>query len=157
MKVLGYTRNAQDVTNVILNIAQREGQIVHGARATNVQLPKHLRRQTEDYDIYTKNPEAAAKKLAEKLNKQSKNGYKVVKGLHKGTFKVKDKKGKTIVDYTQVTKKPSTVNVLGVKYASREYAKRKIQKLLRDETKAFRREKDMETFEKLKESERSVF
>ena len=157
MSLLGTTRTNQDVVNAILNMAQKERQIVHGARATNVQLPPHLRRQTKDYDVYTKNPESAANRLAEKLNKQFGNGFKVVAGAHKGTFKVKDKSGETVVDYTQVTKRPSSKVVLGVQYASKGYAKRKIQGLIRDESKAFRREKDIETLAKLKAAEMSVF
>ena len=152
MTILGYTPTKQDIVNAILNKAQKERQIIHGARAVNIQLPPHLRRKTKDYDVYTKNPEKHAKELANELNKKFKNGFKVVKGKHKGTFKVK-KNDETIVDYTQVTKHPKTINQLGVRYARTDYAKRKLRKLIRDETKAFRREKDIETLEKLKRGE----
>lgn len=152
MKLLGTYRGELDIRKAVLDMAQKKKQIIHGARAVNKQLPPHLRRKTVDYDVYTKNPEGSAKQLAIQLNKEFGNGFTVEKGIHKGTFRVK-KNGEVVADYTQVTKHPSSVNKFGIKYAKTGYAKRKLQKLIRDETKEFRREKDIRTIEKIKQAE----
>ena len=149
MKLLGTVKSDLDVRRAVLDMAQKKKQIIHGARATNQQLPVPLRKKTVDYDVYTKKPEQSAKELASKLNKEFGSKFKVVQGLHKGTYKVK--KGKeTVADYTQVTKRPKTVNKFGVQYAKVDYAKRKLQKLVRDEKTAFRRDKDLDTLNRIK-------
>ena len=87
------------IRGTILREAEK-GQIIHGAMATNVQLPGYLRKQTKDYDIYTRKPRKNAVEMAKKLNKRlGSNRYEVVKGRHKGTYKVKTKNGDTVIDY----------------------------------------------------------
>src|SRR6056297_334153 len=110
----------------------KKNQIVYGQQSINSQLPTHLKRKTVDYDIFTKNPRRAAEELTEKLNKQNSN-YKVVKAKYGRTWKVKNKEGETVVDYTRPGRKPRTKNILGVKYADLEYSKRKAKKILRNE------------------------
>jgi len=157
MALLGTTRTKQDIANAILDLASKKGQVVYGAQATNIHLPSHLKKKTKDYDILTKKPEKAAQELAKRLNKLYGNGFKVEKAKYSKTFKVKDKFGKTIADYTATTKKPKTKLVLGVKYASKDYQKKKIKKILKDEASSFRWEKDVETLRRLRESERKIW
>ena len=45
---------------LVLNTAQKKGQIVQGTRALNPQLPPRLQRETEDYDVLTKKPKKSA-------------------------------------------------------------------------------------------------
>jgi len=154
MKLLGTVRNKYDIRAAVLDMAQKKKQIIHGAQATNKQLPVNLRKKTVDYDVYTKKPEQSAKELAKKLSKQFKKKFEVSPGVHKGTFKVKDDKGETIADYTRVYRKPKTVNKFGIEYASTGYAKRKLKKLVKNEATEFRRDKDLDTLERIRKGER---
>jgi len=88
--------------NIIRDEASKRGQIIHGTRALNQQVPAYLKRKTEDFDVYTKEAKSAAKRIVAKLNKISrKEEFEVVPGIHKNTWKVKSKSsGKTIADYT---------------------------------------------------------
>ena len=153
MNILSYTQDKQGIANAILDMAVKEKQIIYGARATNIQLPKHLQRKTSDYDILAKSPEKSAKELVEKLNKRYGDRFKVEKGKYERTWKVRDiETGRTIADYTKTKgRKPKTKNVLGVKYANIDYSKGKVKKMLKDESLEFRRDKDIETLRRIKE------
>jgi hypothetical protein len=143
---------SQKTKNIILNLASRKGHVVYGQRAVNQQLPSHLKKKTVDYDIYTKQPERAAKELLKKLG----NGdFEIKKAKFGRTWKVKNKKtGETIVDYTQPGRYPKTKNVLGVKYAELSASKRKIGKILRDEESKYRWDKDIETLKRIRQGEK---
>lgn len=143
----------QPARNIILDLANKNKQIIYGQQSINQQLPGYLKKKTKDYDIYSKNPEKAAKLLASKLNKQNGN-YKVVKAKYGRTWKVKDEKGETIADYTQPGRYPKTKNILGVKYADTEFAKRKIKKILKDEKSNYRWEKDKDVLDRIKQGEK---
>ena len=155
MNLLKTTKSKQDITNAILELASKRKQVIYGAQSTNIQLPRHLRSKTRDYDILTKKAEQSAKELVKKLNKEYGNEFKVVQAIHKKTFKVKDKKGKTIADYTQTTKKPKSKLILGVRYAELEYQKKKAKKILKDEASRFRHDKDIETLRRIKSGEKA--
>jgi hypothetical protein len=58
----------QNIKNIILNKASKEGQIIYGARAINRQVSTPNRKETNDYDILTKRPEKSAKELVSQLN-----------------------------------------------------------------------------------------
>ena len=153
MKLIGTVKSDLDIRRAVLEMAQKKKQIIHGARATNQQLPTPLKKPTKDYDIYTAKPEKSAKELAKRLNKEFGKGFEVVPGAHKGTFKVK--KGKeTVADYTRVYRKPKTINKFGIEYAKTEYHKRKLQKLIKDERMGFRRNKDLDTLRRIREGGR---
>ncbi len=139
----------QSVKNLILELASKRNQIVYGQRSINVQLPQHLKRKTEDYDIFTKNPKGAAQELADRLNKMG-NGYTVKKAVYGRTWKVKDKEGNTIADYTIPGRKPKTKNVLGVKYADLEYSKHKAEKILRKPEAKYRWHKDEDVIKRIR-------
>lgn len=141
------------VGNTILDLASKNKQIVYGQQAINQQLPIYLRKKTKDYDIYTKEPEKAAKELLKRL-KMNNGEYEIKKAKYGRTYKIKDKKtGETIVDYTQPGRYPKTKNILGVKYADTDFAKRKIKKILKDESASYRWEKDKDTLERIKKGE----
>jgi len=155
MKILGYVRNEQDIKNAVLDLAQKKGQVIYGARAINKQLPSHLRRKTKDYDVLTKQPKKAAEELAKRLNKEfNSDEFKVTRAAYEKTYKVK-RNGESIADYTRTTKKPGVKKILGVKYAKSDYIKRKIKKTLKDESSSFRFDKDLDTLRRLKEAENS--
>lgn len=151
MKFLKY-KDKQDIDNVILELAQKNKQVIYGQQSVNVQLPSKFRRKTNDYDILTKKPKQSAERLADRLNKKFKTDeFKVEPARYNKTFKVKDKEGKTVADYTLTTKKPKTKEVWGVKYADIKYQEKKLKKILKDESSSFRHDKDMDTLKKIRE------
>lgn len=143
------------IRQTVLDMVQKKGQVIHGARAINVQVPAHLRKKTKDYDVFTKNPKKAARELVETLKRRLGNGkkFEVKKGKHKGTFKVKSN-DETIVDYSQSRRPIKSKNILGIKYKAISTIKRGTQKLVKRKGLEFRREKDISTLERIKEIER---
>lgn len=146
--------NSLWLRGIILRQAEK-GQVIHGARATNVQLPTYLRKKTKDYDIFTPKPKKSAVEMAKKLNKAvGSSRYEVVKGKHKGTYKIKAKEGKTIIDYTQLKGKPKTKKIYGIEYHDIKAIKRKVKRLIKKPETEFRREKDISTLQRIQEIER---
>jgi len=141
------------IREVVLDMAQKKGQVVHGTRALNEQTTTYLKRKTEDYDIFTENPKKSARELAKTLKRRLGNDFKVVKGGHPGTFKVK-RGEKTIVDYTQRRSPIKSKKVLGVRYKDIGTIKKGTQKLVKKKGLEFRRTKDIDTLERIREVER---
>jgi len=141
------------IREVVLGAAEKQNQIIHGTMALNVQLPMHLRRETKDFDIFTDNPRKSARELASTLKRRLGDKFKVVKGSHPGTFKVK-KNGETVADFTQKRGKIKTKKILGVRYKKLSTIKKGTQKLVKKKGTEFRREKDIDTLERIREIER---
>ncbi len=152
-----YYRNKVLAKQLILQDAAEDGHIVFGAQASNIQLPPHLQKHTEDFDVFTKNSEKEAKQMEKKLDKKFGGDYfRVEKARHKGTHKVKSNvTGRTVADYSSQGKKPNTKMILGVRYADLPSIKRKLNKTLRDEASSFRHDKDRETLQRIKLHEMS--
>ena len=155
---LKYYKNKELVKQIILQDASEDGHIVFGARASNIQLPPHLKKHTEDFDIFTKKSKQEAEETEKKLDKAYGGDYfRVQEAKHKGTYKVKSNvTGRTVADYTSQGKKPNFKKILGVKYATLNSIKRKIGKTLRDEAQSFRHDKDRETLQRIKLHEGSL-
>ncbi len=149
---LEYYGNPQLAKQLILQDAQEDGHIVFGAQASNAQLPPHLRKHTEDVDIFTKKSKKEAEQMEKKLDKAyGGDFFRVEKAKHKGTHKVKSNvTNRTVADYSSQGKKPNFKKILGVKYADLQSIKRKIGKTLRDEASSFRHDKDRETLQRIK-------
>lgn len=145
----------QSAKNIILDLASKQRQVVYGQQSINQQLPVHLRRETEDFDILAVHPKKSAYELAEKLNKRFGEGnFTVERAKYNKTWKVKSKDGKTVADYTKVLgRKPKSKLILGVHYADTDYSKRKINKILKDESSSYRHDKDRDTLNRLKEGD----
>jgi len=141
------------IQGIILDTAQKENQIIHGARAYNIQSPTYLKKETVDYDILTKKPKKSAIQVAEKLKRILGKEVNVSKGVHKGTYKIKVD-NETIADYTQIKHKPKTINYLGNKIRTIKSIKQNTQRLVKNPNKEFRREKDLDTLKRIKEIER---
>jgi len=146
------------INEVVLDTAQKKDQIIYGARAYNFQSPTHLKKKTTDYDILTKKPKKYAKEVAEKLSRRLGKDVKVVKGFHKGTYRVKVD-NEVIADYTQLKKIPQTKNIYGVKAKSLKSIKRNAQRLTKHSKTEYRREKDIDVLQRIQEIERleSIF
>ena len=140
------------IRSIVLNLAQKKGQIVQGTRALNPQLPIRLQRKTEDYDILTNNPKKSAKETAEYLKRYTSKTVELRPAKHKGTYRV-IVNGKVVADYTQITRKIPTKKILGVKYVDIKQIKRGANKRVNISTKSFRREKDLDTLERIRQIE----
>ncbi len=146
-------KNDLIVREVVLDTAQKKGQILFGARAFNIQSPERLRKKTTDYDILTKKPKKAAQETAKTLRRRLREDVEVVKGRHKGTYRVKVG-GEVVVDYSQLKSNPKTKNVFGAKVKSIKSIKRSTQRLVKKKGAEFRRDKDIDTLSRIKEIER---
>ncbi len=150
-----YKRN-----KVILDNARRFNQIVYGARSIQAQVGV-LSRQTEDWDIFAKNPRQSARKVEKQLDRQIGFNYFFAKpGMHKGTWKVKGKgydlKPETkddegVADYTQIPiPKPKVKRFHGVMYRTLSEEVSAKKRAIRDKNYAFRKEKDTADLERIK-------
>jgi len=155
---LKYYKNKEIAKQLIVQDAMEDGHIIYGAQASNKQLPSHLRKHTEDFDIFTKQSKKQAEQMEKKLDKAYGGDYfRIQQALHKGTYKVKSNvTNRTIADYSSQGKKPNFKKILGVKYADLKSIKRKIGKTLRDEASAFRHDKDRETLQRIKLHEKAL-
>ena len=143
-------QNDLKIRSIILDTAQKENQIIHGARAYNVQSPYYLRKKTADYDILTTKPKKSAQNVSKRLRRVLGKDVKVVQGQHKGTYKVKVN-GRTVADYTQLKTKPKTYSSLGNKFRDIKSIKRDAQRLLKKVP--YRKEKDLDTLQRIKQIE----
>ena len=146
-------KNDLVVREVILDTAQKKKQIIYGARAFNAQSPEYLKKKTTDYDILTKTPKKSAFEVAKELSRRLGEHVEVIKGTHKGTYRVK-LNGETIVDYTQLKRSPKIKSRWGNQYRDIKSIKRNTQRLLKNPKTEHRREKDMDTFNRIQEIER---
>ena len=141
------------IREVVLSAAQQQNQIIHGTHDITVQLPSNIRRETKDFDVYTENPRKSARELASNLKRRLGDKFKVVKGSHPGTFKVK-KNGETVADFTQKRGPIKTKKIQGVRYKKLSTIKKGTQKLVKKKGTEFRREKDIDTLQRIREVER---
>ena len=146
-------KNDLVINEVVLNQAQKKSQIVYGARAYNYQSPTHLKKKTYDYDILSKSPKKSAKETAEILKRRLKKEVTVSKGSHRGTYRVKVN-GEVVADYTQLKKAPKTKKVWGTEVRHLKSIKRNATRLSRKKGLEYRREKDLDTLEKIKKIEK---
>lgn len=146
-------KNDLVINEVILNQADKRDQIIYGARAFNLQSPNYLRKKTFDYDILTKKPKKSAKEVSEILRRRLGKEVSVVKGRHKGTYRVKVG-NEVVVDYTQINKKPKVSKIYGNKVRDIKSIKRNVKRLIKKPQTEYRREKDLDTLERINEIER---
>ena len=62
--------------------------------------------------------------------------------------------GETVVDYTQLKSTPRTKNIYGARVKSLSSIKKSTQRLVKKESAKYRREKDIDTLDRIKEVER---
>ena len=143
----------QVVRETVLDTATKKGQILYGSRAYNIQSPSYLKKKTTDYDILTKRPKKSAQEVAEALRRRLGKDVQVVKGTHKGTYKIKVN-GETVADYTQLKGKYKTKKVWGIEARDIKSIKRNALRLSRKKGLEYRKEKDLDTLQKIQEIER---
>lgn len=150
-----FFRNQKKVGEVIINHVKKKGLILFGQKATNKQLPKDLRKDTQDYDIFSQTPQKTAKRIERKLDRKLRGNFFIVKkAIHGGTYKVKSRIGdKGVVDVGKPDRKVPTITKKGVRLATLEFQKQQIRKSLADKASAFRHAKDREVRSRIKIAE----
>ncbi len=148
-------KNKKKVGKVIISHVRKRGLILFGQKAVNRQLPKDLRKDTQDYDIFSNNPKKTANRIERKLDKKLKgNFFEVRPAIHGGTHKVISRIGdKGIVDVSKPERKIPVVKRKGIKLASLEFQKGQIRKSLKDPKSKFRHPKDREVRARIKIAE----
>ena len=155
----GLIENQDLIPKIILNLARKRRQVVYGARSIQAQN-RLFARDTQDYDIFDRNPKKSAKIVQKQLDKAVSFDYFFAKQAeHKGTWKVKGKgndlKANTkddvsIVDYTDMPSRVPYIIKNGVRYRIlREEIKAK-QKAVADKEFKFRHEKDKNDLNRIK-------
>jgi len=138
--------------------------IVHGSRATNAFLPRHLDKPMtpwDDWDVFHPKAKRVARELERKLDKRYGGNYFYVKpAAHPGTYKIMSKVTKReVADVTVPEGKVPAKNVRGVNYATLDYHVKQIRRTLRDPESKYRHDKDKETLQRIqiyKRGQRSV-
>lgn len=150
-----FYKNQEEVKKVILKNARRKGHIIFGARSVNQQVPMYLEKPTEDWDIFSKTPKKTAKRVEKKLDKRfGGDFFSTEEAIHKGTYKVQNKVTlRNVADYSKPEGKVPFVKRKGVKYANLEFQKKQIKKSLDDPESKFRRNKDLESRQRIKLAE----
>ena len=105
--------------------------------------------------IFSEMFKKSALEMVKKLNKAvGSKRYTVVKGIHGGTYKIKTKEGKTVIDYTQLKRKPKTKKIYGIEYHDIKAIKKGVKRLIKKPETEYRRQKDISTLQRIKEVER---
>ncbi len=150
-----FFKNQKKVGTVIINHVKKKGLILFGQKATNRQLPKDLRKDTQDYDIFSATPKKSAKRIERKLDRKLKGDFFFVKeAKHGGTYKIISKIGQRgVVDIGKPDRKVDTITKEGVKLATLKFQKEQIKKSLADKDSQFRHPKDREVRSRIKIAE----
>lgn len=139
-------------------LAKNKVGIVHGTKASNVQLPRYLERETRDWDVFVKKPKLRARQVERLLDKRFGGDYfKVKKGatvklkVHKVVSNINDK---GYVDFSIPDRTVPVTAKRGVKYATLKDQYLKAKSNVKDKEKEFRKEKDMDLIRRVKKFEK---
>jgi len=153
-----------EIDRTIKKQAKKNKSIIYGARSINAQVSGVLRRQTGDYDLFSKAPKKSATNIANKLNRKAGYPFFFVKpAMHPGTQKVmhigQDLKKNTqddynIADYTKMPKNVPYIVRRGVRYRKLTEEEKAKLKSLRDKQYAFRHKKDAYDLQSIQSNKR---
>ena len=133
-------------------VKERKG-IVHGARATNAQLPTYLDKHTDDWDMFVSSDAlAAANKLESMLDARYGGNYFEVKpALHPRTYRVMSRvTNKEVVDITVPDRSIEYETIDGIRFATLDYHVKQIKRTLEDPGARFRHARDKETLQRIR-------
>ena len=151
-----FKRNVGVAHRVIrTHLAKNPKLIVHGSRSQNVQLPRYLERKaTFDWDIFSKTPKKSATKLERKLDKKFGGDYFRVKPGATKRLKVNkvisNVTEQSFADFSIPDRIVPTTSIRGKMFATLRDQKLKAQSNIKDPTKSFRREKDLNFLRRVK-------
>lgn len=134
-------------------LKQDDSLTLYGARAVNMQVPKHLQKPTEDWDIYSEgDPKQEANELEKLLDKKYGADYFAVKPARfPDTFKVYSKiTGAGLADIQLEKTDVPTKRIAGINVATLDYQVERIKETLKNPERKFRWDKDKESLQRIK-------
>lgn len=146
-----YYKEEDKVNRVIRRDLKGDDEVVYGARALNAHFPPHLDKPTEDWDIYSPTPRAAAFEAEAKLDRAfGGDFFETEPAIHPRTWKIKSKITKRgVADFTK-SRDPPYKTIGGIRYATLDHAKENIKKSLSDPESKFRHDKDREARQRIR-------
>jgi len=145
----------------IKKFLKAQGCIVYGARSINAQAGI-LKRNTQDWDAYSKNPKQTAKALQRQLDKTvGGNNYFHKEAMHKGTWKVKGVGDDLIpntmddvevADFSKNEKRAGFVTIGGMKYRKLKHEIKAKKTAVADPEFKFRHRKDQTDLDRIKDN-----
>lgn len=123
---------------IILGTVKKKHWIIHGGKAIMKQLPSHLKRTTEDYDIWAKGPKTASIYMEQRLEKREpgeqfrRESLRIGGKTERYTYRVIDREtNKVVADFTTVPgAKNLYVLIGGIRWETLEHAKIKYKQIL---------------------------
>ncbi len=155
-----FKRNKNVVNRVVRGfLAKNKVGIVHGTRATNAELPSSLKRKTQDWDVFVKNPKQKARMLEKALDKKfGGDFFKVKKGTGSPgikVWKIKDNiNDEGFVDFATPDRNVPSIPKRGVQFATLKDQQRKAQQNIMKKELEFRRAKDRSLLNRIKKFEK---
>lgn len=149
-----FERNKPLINRFVRQRLGKTKRIVHGSRASNVQLPRFLNRVPGDWDVLAKNPKKAAKGMEKWLDKKFKGDFFSVRPGATKKLKVHkvfaNTTGRGVVDFSLPDRKIPTVTVKQIRWATLKDQKQRALKNVKDPSKAFRRSKDLDLLKRIR-------
>jgi hypothetical protein len=139
-------------------LAKNKVGIVHGSRATNVQLPKNLKRETIDWDVFVKNPRKRAMQLEKVLDKKFGGDFFHVKRGANVDLKVNkiisnvDYEG--VVDFAISNREVPSIAKRGVRFATLKDQVARARETIKNPEAKFRIEKDLSLIRRVRKFEK---
>jgi hypothetical protein len=147
----------QEINNIILDMVKKDGRVVYGSKAMNVQIHPYTRRFAPDYDVISPTPRRDAIRLKRKLNNRFGNNFYVKEAIHKGTWKVKhvgafrcmDTDDIGVADFSESNNIP-TKKIGGTRYEKLSNIVRKKKEILKDKESKYRHDKDKKDLNRIR-------
>ena len=138
------------VPGIVKNFIRKD-HVLYGGKAINNQVMPGLRTQSKDFDIFSKTPKEDAKALERELDRQAgADVFSVEKAKFPRTTKVKDLRGETVADFTEMPPKIKTKNILGRNMQTIDSMMPQIKSTLRNPANAYRKPKDSDNLNRIK-------
>ena len=156
---------------VLSEMDDRDNEIIYGAKGINRIVDPYLRRHTDDYDIFSSNPERSARDVERKLERRfgNRNFFQVAPAKHENTWKLTTNSGigggsKPIADFTKpnpygkdvpererkMTKEIQYHKFGNVNVVTSDWQIRQAKSVLRDPESAWRHQKEQSKLNRLR-------
>lgn len=142
--------NVKDRVPGIVRKFLRQDHVLYGGKAINRQVMPGLKTVSKDFDIFSKTPKEDAIALEKELDKQAgADVFSVEKANFPKTTKVKNFRGETVADFTQMPPKIKSKLLSGLKVETIDSMIPKIRKTIRNPANAHRRLKDSDNLNRI--------
>ena len=125
------------IENSILRTTKQKRWTIHGGHAIMKQLPPHLRRETDDYDLWARGPQKASGVMHDVLEKKergeqfSQSKMKIGGNKSMYVYRVVDNEtGQVVADFMSHPAGNVYVVIKGVRYETLDHAKKKYKMIL---------------------------